>query len=56
MLRRREAIMPDIPHLWHYTRNSGHVAETMAVCCWRADREADAWAQFCEIAEIGADA
>jgi hypothetical protein len=113
--------MPDTPHLWHYTRNSGQVAETgrdecdqaaidllmpivdaqegdlpslglgidimtpidehrhrvpgaaffqiqpasermskspyvMAVCCWRADRAADAWAQFCEIAEIGADA
>jgi hypothetical protein len=26
----------------------------MAVCCWRADREADAWAQFRQIAEIGA--
>jgi hypothetical protein len=28
----------------------------MAVCCWRADHEADAWAQFRRIAEIGAAA
>ena len=110
-----------MPILWHYTANSGHVAETsrdevdqrvvarllpiidaqegdlpeagfgidimtpldehghrlpgaaffqiqpqgermpktpyvMAVCCWRADREAGAWQQFRQIAEIGAAA
>jgi hypothetical protein len=28
----------------------------MAIACWRADREARAWAQFREIAEIGAEA
>jgi hypothetical protein len=26
----------------------------MAVCCWRADREADAWSQFRQIAKIAA--
>jgi hypothetical protein len=111
--------MPETIRLWHYTANTGHIAETgrdeadqavidrllpivdaqegdlsefglgidimtplaeqrqrvagaaffqigpagermskapyaMAVCCWRADREADAWAQFRQIAEIGA--
>jgi hypothetical protein len=27
----------------------------MAVACWRINREADAWAQFCRVATIGAD-
>jgi len=112
--------MPDTTRLWHYTANTGHVAETsrdavdqhaidvllpivdaqegdlpdlgigidimtpidaehrrvpgaaffqiepagermsktpyvMAVCCWRANREADAWAQFRQLAGIGAE-
>ena len=28
----------------------------MAVACWRSEREADAWAQFYQVARIGADA
>jgi hypothetical protein len=117
----RETAMPDMRRLWHYTANTGDIAETgrdechqaaidllmpivdaqegdlpelglgidimtprdaqrprlpgaaffqigpagermskspyvMGVACWRAHREADAWAKFREIAKIGAAA
>ena len=41
-----------------YSAASGNAAGiassyVMAVACWRADREADAWRQFCDLVDIG---